>query len=264
MKRAIILAAGTGSRLGELARVTPKCLLEVDSDRTLLDYSLGSLLENKINEIIIVTGFQEEKLKKYISKQWANKFSFRFIFNEKFSEYNNIYSAYLAKDIWDDETVLLNSDIIFDPHIFANLRQRANNSEAGSRASYLVIDNTKKLSHEDMKIDLNEYGHVNRINKNLNPETSFGEYIGITYLRGLDRIKFLESLGKNTRNNKFDLYYEDALDQILSETPILPCSTQGLSWTEVDTIEDYENAKQIAKQMKVETLRRSVSTGNRS
>lgn len=251
MKKAIILAAGAGKRLGDLTKDIPKCLLPTDVyGSTLIDFSLSALKSYSISEIIIVSGYKESRLRQHIEKKWSSKLLFKFIFNDKFNDYNNIYSAYLAKDFWDDEVVLLNSDIIFDPDILRNLKQRANNPEAGVRASYLVIDDTKKLLQEDMKVEIDDYGQLKKINKNLNIERSHGEYIGITYLRGLDRVKFLESLEDNVKNKQLDLYYEDALDQILNETSILPCSTQGLHWTEVDTKEDYEVAKNIVKELK--------------
>lgn len=246
MKQALILAAGVGKRLGDLTKDIPKCLLQIDSENTLLDYSLESMKDNGIKKVVLVTGFAEDKIREHISKKWENKFSFEFVFNDKFDKYNNIYSAYLARDFWNDETVLFNSDIVFEANILNNLRQRTNSPEAGAMASYLVVDDTKKLSNEDMKITINEYGYINKINKNLNIETSFGEYIGIMYLRGLERIRFLESIEENIKNKKFDLYYEDALAHVLDEISVLPCLTNGKAWTEVDTKEDYEIAKQIA------------------
>lgn len=250
MKKAIILAAGVGKRLGELTKEIPKCLLKVDSKNTLLDYLLESIKDNEIKEVVLVVGFAENKIKEHISKKWKSKFSFEFISNDKFDKYNNIYSAYLARDFWDDETVLFNSDIIFDPHILSNLVQRAKSPEAGAQASYLVVDDTKELSDEDMKVMLNDYGHISKINKNLDIQASLGEYIGIMYLRRLERAKFLKSLEENITNKKFDLYYEDALAHVLDEISILPCSTSGKAWTEVDTKEDYEKAKEIAREIK--------------
>lgn len=251
MQKAIILAAGIGKRLNNLTKNIPKCLLPIDSGSVLLDYSLEALRETNIKEIIFVSGFAYEKLEKYIESKWNKRFSIKFIFNDKYNEYNNIYSAYLAKDLWDDETVLLNSDIIFNPGIIAGLKQRAQSLEAGAKASYLVVDSTKQIALEDMKVELDEYGHIKRINKNLKVESSFGEYIGIAYLRRLERIRFLESLEKNIEKKNFDLYYEDALDQILDIASVFPYSTGDMLWTEVDTVEDYKRAIEIAKKIKL-------------
>ena len=251
MKRALILAAGIGRRLGDLTKDIPKCLLQVNNeeeDNTLIDFSLSSLKENGIEEIIIVSGFAEEKLKTHILKRRETQFSFQFIFNNKYSKHNNIYSAYLAKDLINDETVLLNSDIIFHPLILKNLVSVIRKEKY--QRSYLVIDDKKSLTTESMKVSLNEKGEIKKINKNLNLKNSFGEYIGITYLRGSDRLSFVNSLMEHIGNKNLDLYYEDALASVLKDISVFPFSTEGKLWTEIDTKEDYTFAKKIARKIK--------------
>ena len=106
-----------------------------------------------------------------------------------------------------------------------------------------------------MKIVTDKADKIRKINKKMNINESLGEYIGITYLKGLERVRFLESLEKNIKNKKLDLYYEDALGCILDEISVYPCSTESKPWTEVDTKEDYELAKNIAKEIrKIPTL----------
>ena len=251
MKKALILAAGIGKRLGDLTKDIPKCLLPLDSSgSTLIDYSLETLMENNIKEVTIVSGFADKKLREYLFGKWEKKINLNFIFNEKFSEYNNVYSAYLAKDIWDDTTVLLNSDIIFHAEILKNLKSKIENESK----SFLVIDSSEELVDEDMKVETNPNSEIKKISKNLNNKTSFGEYIGIAYLRGKERVKFLESLELNIKNKKLNIYYEDALADVLNEVSVYPSSTLGKPWTEVDTKEDYELAKKIAKQLKKATV----------
>ncbi len=251
MKKAIILAAGIGKRLGELTRNIPKCLLQIDFDKnTLLDLSIKALLDNGVSEIIIVTGFGAEVLKTHIAFKWKNKATFKYIFNEYFKEYNNIYSAYLARSIWDDETILLNSDIIYHPLILKNLIQKTR--DGNEQKSFLVTDDSKKLTEESMKVKLNSSGEIKEINKELEIKDSYGEYIGITYLRGAERVKFVESLENNVKNKKLDLYYEDAIAHVLDEVSVFPFSTSEKQWTEVDNAEDYAIAKEIASNIKDE------------
>ena len=243
MKKALILAAGVGKRLGELTKDTPKCLLPIDKS-TILDFSLQALKDNGINEIVFITGFAHEKLANHIRCQWSNTFYFQFIFNDKYSTYNNIYSAYLAKEIWDDETILLNSDIIFHPDILSNLILSKDDK------SYLVIDDKKELIEEDMKVQVTSSNEIKKISKHLNNKTSLGEYIGMMYLRGVERVTFLESLEKNIKSKNWDFYYEDALDNILNKIKVYPCSTLGNPWTEVDTFQDYKHAIEIANEIR--------------
>lgn len=248
--KALILAAGIGQRLGELTKDIPKCLLPIDFDSVLLDYSLQAIKDNGFDEVVFVTGHAEEKLKEHIDKKWKNSFSFKFIFNDKYSEFNNIYSAYLAKEIWDDETVLFNSDIIFHPDVLKGLIYKMV-SLSNSPKSYLVIHDKKVLTAEDMKVKVNNLSEVKEINKGLDTNTSYGEYIGILNLRGEERLKFLESLEKNVKDKRLAIYYEDALDHVLGQISVFPSSTEGKIWTEVDTKEDYELAKKIANEIKI-------------
>ena len=248
MKRALILAAGKGKRLGKLTKDIPKCLLNVSPDKTILDYSLEAISTTSIKEIVIVSGFASNVLKDHITKKWSSKFIFKIIYNPKFSEYNNIYSAYLAKNEWNDETILFNSDIIFDPGILRNLVGN------GGHRSLLVIDNKKDLIEEDMKVKVDEKGIIRRVHKSLDCKKSFGEYIGVLYLKGTERLKFLKSIEKNIKDKNFDLYYEDALDQIAESISVYPFSTEGKEWTEVDTKEDLEKAKTIANKLQVSVL----------
>ena len=247
MKHAIILAAGQGKRLGKLTSDIPKCLLAIE-DKTLLDFSLEALKESSVSDITFVIGHAKEKLIEHVIENWSDDFTFKFVYNEKYADYNNIYSAYLVRNSWTDETILLNSDIIFDKEILLGLKTEAENS-------CLIIDNTKTLVEEDMKVKVNSTKKITAINKGLNIKDSLGEYIGIFYLKGDERVKFLESLELNVegvygRKPLLDLYYEDALDQILDHVSVYPLSTNGKKWTEVDTSEDYELAKKIGKELK--------------
>ena len=112
--------------------------------------------------------------------------------------------------------------------------------------SFLVIDNYKELCDEDMKVKTNPEGRITEINKKLRIEDSYGEYIGIAYLKGSDRIKFFKSIEKNLENKNFNIYYEDALNKVLKEINLYASSTHGKPWTEVDTIEDYKIASKLA------------------
>lgn len=252
MKKAIILAAGIGKRLGGLTKDIPKCLLEVEKDITLLDLSLKALKEGGIKEIILICGYQKDTLENHINKKWKDSFTFHFVFNEKFDIWNNIYSAYIAKSFFDDETLLLNSDIIYDPGILKNLLLTVKLTRG--KMSYLVIDDKKDLIQEDMKVLVSPDNEIKQINKAIDIEEAYGEYIGIAYLRGNEKIRFFEAAEKLIQKGSTDLYYEDAIANTLNRCIVLPCSTGGLMWTEVDTKEDLDHAKEIYKKLNTQAV----------
>ena len=98
--RAILLAAGMGTRLRPLTLETPKSLIELNG-KALLERQIEFLKEKGINDIIIVTGYLNEKFE-YLKE----KYSVKIIFNDKYDIYNNIYSMYLVRDYLADAYVI--------------------------------------------------------------------------------------------------------------------------------------------------------------
>src|SRR5215510_4419470 len=116
--KAVILAAGRGTRIQELTNGLPKCLLPF-GDRTILDFQLDSLLQAGISDVAIVVGHLEAEIVDHVAQHHVEKLpGIAFISNPDFARTNNIYSLSLAQD-WVDEDafVCLNADVLFHPGI---------------------------------------------------------------------------------------------------------------------------------------------------
>ena len=90
--KAIILAAGLGTRLRPMTENTPKALVKVNQ-KPLVEYQIEFLKERGIDEIIIVIGYLKEQFD-YLKE----KYGVRLVFNDKYADYNNFYSLYLVKE----------------------------------------------------------------------------------------------------------------------------------------------------------------------
>lgn len=241
--RSIIFAAGQSKRLGELTKNLPKACLNLFNKTTILDFSLGHLAECGFTELVLVTGHASPIIEKYIRNKWKHNFEkIDFVFNPEFTSRNNIYSAYLVRDLIDDDTFILNSDIVYDKRILENAIKIFKSCD--NTKSFLIADDHKKLIDEDMKIQLSAQT-LSRISKELENDKSIGEYIGILHLEGNDISKFRKSLEYLIDEALFDFYYEDALDRILNQIQLSYISTKGYAWAEVDTPEDYINAQEL-------------------
>ncbi len=237
--KAIIFAAGQSKRLGHLTHDLPKSCLNLFNNFTVLDFSLKGIHDSGFTELLIVSGHKNEKIENLVNKNWKNKFEkIDFVFNEDFANKNNIYTAHLIRDLIDDETFIFNSDIVYDHDILKNAVKFFKKESK----SFLVVDDSKPLLDEDMKIRL-KAGRIVKIHKEQENEICSGEYIGILHLRGKDIKVFKKSLERMIENNETDKYYEDALDTALDDLNLSIVSTKGLSWAEIDTPEDYERAK---------------------
>ncbi len=111
--RAIILAAGMGSRLRPLTLETPKPLLVVNGE-PMIERQIKFLKQKNINEIIIVTGYLANKFDYLVAK-----YGVKLVHNDKYDQYNNLYTMYLVKDYLSDAYVL-EADVYLNENIFNN------------------------------------------------------------------------------------------------------------------------------------------------
>jgi L-glutamine-phosphate cytidylyltransferase len=241
--RAVIFAAGKSTRLGELTKDTPKSCLPINASETILERSLKLLNKYGFEEIFIITGFKESVIKKIISKHTNSFKCIETIYNKEFETKNNYYTALLSADLLGRDTLILNSDIVYSEKILKYVKKEMQKSSE----SFMVIDNSKPSIDEDMKVYIDAKTHkITRINKKLENNIAFGEYIGIMRINDSDLKYFKNQLNYMFKNNDIDKYYEDALDQILEKIDIYPLSTKGEEWTEIDFPEDYIKAKNLS------------------
>ena len=102
--KAIILAAGLGSRLGDLTKDKPKSLIKVNG-KPIIKYQIDAYLNAGISEVLIVTGYKSVELENYIKINYSK--NIKFINNVNFDTTNNMYSLWLCKEY------AINSEKIF-------------------------------------------------------------------------------------------------------------------------------------------------------
>ena len=116
----IILAAGTGSRLGGLTKKIPKSLIKI-RNKSLIEFQIAQFESHKINKIIIVTGFGSKILKRKIGKK------VKYIFNKKFRTTNNMYSLWMARNfLRNEDTIITFADLIMSKFITKKIIESQN------------------------------------------------------------------------------------------------------------------------------------------
>lgn len=246
--KAIIFAAGMSSRLEELTKNLPKSCLEIESGLTMIERNLLLLEKNGFEEVFIITGHAEEAFSKYLAKYQSKFKKLVAIFNPLFKDRNNIYTAHLAKDFLDENTLIINSDLVVAEKIINIAKEGIQNSPS----SFMIIDDANKVDEESMKVYVNDDNKITRVHKSLELEKSLGEYIGILRISKDDLATFFESIQKILEKEEFNLYYEDAIDRASDKMNVFALSTQGADWTEIDTKEDYARAKEFASKLSSE------------
>ena len=241
--QAIMLAAGKGSRLGKYTKNNTKCMLDVHGE-TLLERAIDALLEAGIKDFILVLGYKKDNVKKFIKeKELDKKINITYVDNDVYATTNNIYSLYLAKDyLIQDDTILLESDLIYDKSIIKKLVNSKYESAALIAKYEEWMDGTVVKLNDDNTInsfverkDFN-YDDVDSYYKTVNIYKFSKEFSERFYL------PFLESYIKAYGNND---YYELVLKVIseLKDTNLYGLPLTNELWYEIDDCQDYDIVK---------------------
>jgi choline kinase len=234
--KAVILAAGQGTRIRSVHGEHPKCLIEVDNT-TILDHQLDSLSLAGIREVAIVVGYEKEQIINHVTNRRADNLQrIHFIENPAFAISNNIYSLWLALEwLRGDSFIVLNADVIFD----AEILDIAVRSEVPIS---MIVDPSWR--DETMKVIIHG-DRVLQMSKKISREHFSGTYIGITMFsktiqpRLFDKMSALISAGRV--NDFFNIAVQELVDEGVH---VGYTSTDGLAWAEIDDPTDLSFAQQ--------------------
>ena len=233
--KAVILAAGRGTRIRSVHGEHPKCLIEVDNS-TILDHQLDALAMVGINEVVIVVGYEEEQIIAHVNARRLLTQRIHFIENPGFAITNNIYSLWLALDwLRHDSFIVLNADVIFDPEILdLVMRPQAPIS--------MIVDPLWR--DETMKVIIAD-DNVIRMSKNISREEFSGTYIGITVFSKSIQTRFSRKMEEMLAAGRVNEFFNVAVQELANEgVRVGYTSTDGLPWAEIDDPVDLMFAQQ--------------------
>ena len=242
--QAIILAAGMGKRLGELTQNNTKCMVPVNGT-PLIDRLLNQLKDFNLNRVVIVVGYEGQKLVDYIGNRYDESLRIEYVFNPIYDKTNNIYSLALAKQqMEEDDTLLLESDLIFDTSMldlivndpFPNLALVAK-YETWMDGTMVRIDEDNNIVNFVPKAAF-RYEDVDKYYKTVNIYKFSKEFSKTKY------VPFLDAYSTAVGNNE---YYENVL-RIISflnnkDLKAIPISSE--KWYEIDDKQDLDIAEAL-------------------
>ena len=227
MTHAIILAAGSGSRLNGASGGTPKCLVEVGG-KPLIRHSLEMLASAGVDSVCVVIGYQAEQVRAAVGD------SCNFVENPDYADTNSLYSFALCKNWISDSTLVMNCDVLAHPEILRHVL-----AVEGSAFAY---DSSRGWEEEDMKVLLQD-GRLRTMSKALPPDEAHGENVGILKF-DKDTIRRLvcEAEVRIDSGGAQD-WFPAAVAKIASKVPIRGVDIAGLPWTEIDFPDDLQCAR---------------------
>lgn len=232
--KAVILAAGLGSRLRPITNEVPKCMVPVNGIR-IIDKQIDNLQSNGVNEVYVVDGYKAEVLAGHLKANYPNV---HIVPNPRYAETNNMYSLYLtAPFVKGEEFLLMNADVYYDANIVKGMLQGNGSRIACDRSQYL---------EESMKITL-EGEKINHISKKISEADHYAVSIDVYRISAEDsKVLFQEVedtiIGRKDENS----WTEVALDNIFEKTAFRPYIIEG-RWFEIDNHDDLHKAEEIFK-----------------
>lgn len=257
--QAVILAAGTGSRLKELTKNNTKCMVQVNGV-SLIERMLHQLEKQPIDKVVLVVGYERKKLMDYIDSLGI-QVPIEYIENPIYDKTNNIYSLALAKDVLlQDDTILLESDLIFEDQVLKNLLEDA-------RSSLMLVDKYERWM-DGTCVELDVEDNITQFV----PGKKFDFTQTATYYKTVNIYKFSKTFSETRYVPALEAYMEemglnDYYEQVLrvvlemKEPQIWAKRLDGEVWYEIDDEQDLDIAESLFEPDAVRKAERIASRG---
>jgi choline kinase len=236
----LVLAAGAGRRLRPYTETLPKTLIPIDGGRTVLDSILRNFAAVGLTDVALVVGHAAGALReRRADLERAYGLRLHLVDNDKSQTWNNAYSLWCARDYLADGVLLSNGDTVHPVSVEETLL-------AGrGPALLLALDTVKHLGEEEMKVRWSEDAGIERITKQMPPESAQGEYIGVSLIEPAAAAPLVEALEATWRRDP-DLYYEDGYQELVDRgfrIDVAPIGT--VDWVEIDDHADLARARKL-------------------
>lgn len=224
--KAVIMAAGVGSRIQGVIHNKPKCLIEAHG-QTLISRIVEMLQRKGIYDITVITGYKSELIRKEMGTK------VRYYHNPFYQVTNSISSLWLAKHLLtDDDLILMNADLYFEEEVL--------DIALAQDETAVMLSDSSRIEDADFRFGVEGRCIRKTGNKLTNAETDC-EYVGIVRISERFIETFKDRLEKMVSSRDMNNWWEGVLYSFIEEDmDIFHKDVTGVFWTEVDTPADYK------------------------
>lgn len=248
---ALLLAAGTGSRLYPLTQSMPKCLTMVNGT-SILERLVACLNHQGFKRLVVVTGHLEHCIREFLGTQ-AGGMTVEYIFSPQYQTTNNIYSLWMAREHIREPFLLLESDLVFDESLLDDMCYP--NRIAVARMQPWMNGST---------VTINQFKQVKAFQSNAvdHPNDVRYKTVNIYSFSRASWYEISERLDRHISTNRVHDYYETVLAAMVDDgsLSLQTVSFDSKPWYEIDTIEDLAEAENLFLTDPIETRLRDNIT----
>jgi choline kinase len=229
--RAVILAAGRGTRLNGIAGDGPKALVRVGA-LTLVERQIRALRRAGIAEVTVVVGCGAEQVRRHCGA------SVRYVENPRYAETNSLYSLWLARHELARGAVILNCDVLFHPQLLDDLLTAPH--QAALMLAFRQPEDAP-LGDEEMKVQVRG-GRVVAMSKTMDPAEADGENVGLLRFDAPVVPDLVACLDAIVADGGLREWAPRGFAAFAGRQPLYAIGTRGYPWIEIDFPEDHERA----------------------
>ena len=236
VKTAVLLAAGTGSRLQPLTNDAPKCLTEIHGV-PILDQQVRSLEDWGFERLVVVLGHMEECIRKFL-EQRPSDLRIDYITSPRYRTTNNIYSLWIARELVREPFLLLESDLFFDTSMLGTVLRP--DSIAVSTIQPWMSGSTVQLDQQRRVISMDVGAGARR-------DSSSFKTLNIYSLSAESWRHVSDRLDRHITAGNVGDYYEVVFSELIGEgvLSLRPVLVDDERWYEIDTPADLQEAERI-------------------
>lgn len=231
---ALLLAAGTGSRLFPLTQNSPKCLTLVN-DKSILERLINNLKSQGFKRLVIVTGHQKESIMDYLGEK-SGDISIEYVYSPLYKTTNNIYSLWMARNIINEPFVLFESDLVLNSNLLDDMVYP--DRIAVARMQPWLNGTT---------VSINKVNMVTKFHKGTTDSYSDIRYktVNIYSFSLLSWQTIVKRLNQYITEGNVNCYYETVFAEMIDNKSLAfeSVSFDHKPWYEIDTIKDLAKAE---------------------
>lgn len=235
--KALLLAAGRGTRISRYLEGNPKCTVDIGGI-PLINYTITLLKSKGISDIAIVVGYQHHIIENLLKDEGVS-----FFYNPFFDVTNSIASAWFAKDFLNDndDILIMNADVFVEASVIDLM--------LNEQKSPVLLGDDRRKEEADYKLKYSD-GILQKYGKELSGNDITGEYVGIAKMSKSYLPIFTSQLETMINEQKHSVWWENVLYELSSKQDIYVSNIGNNFWAEVDYIEDYERIKDFINKTK--------------
>ncbi len=233
---AVLLAAGTGSRLYPLTQNAPKCLTLVNG-RSILERMVSGLDRQGFKRLVVITGYMEEHIREFLGNR-VGGIAVDYVFSPLYKTTNNIYSLWMAREVINEPFLLLESDLVFDESLLSGMLHPDRIAVARMQP---WMDGTCVTVNRGRQVKAFLAGNTD----------SFGEIkyktVNIYSISHSSWGAIVKRLDWHISEGKVNGYYETVFSEMVADGSLAfeMVSFDGKPWYEIDNVGDLAKAEKL-------------------